>query len=37
MAEEKDPDFLDEIYRPTKHKPDEPEANTNPHFERGRD
>ena len=37
MAEEKDPDFLDEIYRPTKHKVKEPVANTNPHFERGRD
>jgi hypothetical protein len=32
-----DPDFLDEVYRPTKHKTDKPVANTNPHYEKGRD
>ena len=45
MSEEKDPDFLDEIYKPKKHKTEESEmlqvlerlANTDPHFVRGYD
>ena len=45
MAEEKDPDFLDEIYKPKKHDTEESEmfqvlerlANTDPHFVRGYD
>lgn len=38
MSDEKEPDFLDEIYKPTKHKQeDKSSANTTPHFERGYD
>ena len=38
MSDDKEPDFLDEIYKPTKHKQeDESSANTPPHFERGYD
>ena len=45
MSEEKDPDFLDEIYKPKKHEKEESEmsevlrilANTDPHFVRGYD
>lgn len=45
MAEEKDPDFLDEIYKPKKHETEESEmlqvlqrlANTDPHYVKGYD
>ena len=38
MSDDKEPDFLDEIYKPTKHQQeDESSANTTPHFERGYD
>ena len=37
MSDEKEPDFLDEIYKPKKHQTEEPVANTDPHFVRGYD
>lgn len=45
MSDEKEPDFLDEIYKPKKHDKEESEmfqvlerlANTDPHFVRGYD
>ena len=45
MSDDKEPDFLDEIYKPKKHDTEESEmfqvlerlANTDPHFVRGYD
>ena len=38
MAEKlNDPDFLDEIYKPKKREVEQPAANTNPHYVKGRD
>jgi hypothetical protein len=37
MADDKEPDFLDEIYKPKKREVEKPVANTNPHYVKGRD
>ena len=37
MADDKEPDFLDEIYKPKKREVEQPVANTNPHYVKGRD
>ena len=37
MADDKEPDFLDEIYKPKKREVEQHVANTNPHYVKGRD